>query len=534
MYSKIFSWLRTPQSEPIPGRGTGLNDAGGYGFAVDDWTRLDRFLILGAEGGTYYVGERRLTRENAEAVIRCLAADGARVVARIVAVSEAGRAPKNDPAIFALAMAAGLGDEATRRLALSALPRVCRTASHLFRFAAEVEGFRGWGRGLRRAVAEWYRTMPLDRLVLQALKYRARGEAGQRWSHRDLLRLSHPALPAEDTARRALFDRLCRPDGSDPLPAELAQFAAAEALSRTAEVETACRLIARHRLPREAVPTELLNSPAVWRALLPDMPMTALLRALAKLSATGVLAPRSEAEELVVARLADRERLRRARVHPLQILVAQATYAQGRGLRGGLSWEPSPRIVDALNRAFYESFGLVEPSGKRLLLALDVSGSMGWGQVAGSPLTPRVAAAAMALVTLAVERRAHVVAFSDRMVPLTISPGQRLDDVCAMTSSLSFGATDCAQPMLYALERELKVDAFVVYTDSETWAGNIHPVQALDAYRRRMGLPARLAVVGMTSTGFSIADPADGGMLDVVGFDGATPQLLTDFVSGRI
>ncbi len=534
MYSKILSRLRTPQPEPIPGRGTVPNDAGGYGFAVHDWMRLDRFLILGAEGGTYHVGERKLVRENAEAVIRCLAVDGPCVVARIVAVSEAGRAPKNGPAIFALAMAAGLGDETTRRVALAALPRVCRTASHLFRFAAEVEGFRGWGRGLRRAVADWYRTMPLDRLVLQALKYRARGTAGQRWSHRDLLRLSHPVLPAEDTARRALLDRLCRPAGSDPLPAELAQLAAAEALSRTADVGTACRLIAEHRLPHEAVPTELLNSPAAWRALLPDMPMTALLRALAKLSAVGVLAPLSEATDRVVSRLADRERLRRARVHPLQILVAQATYAQGRGLLGRLTWEPLPRVVGALDEAFYASFGSVEPSGKRLLLALDVSGSMGWGQVAGSPLTPRVAAAAMALVTLAAERRTHVVAFSDRMVPLAISAGQRLDDVCALTSSLPFGGTDCAQPMLYALERRLPVDAFVVYTDSETWAGMIHPAQALEEYRRRMGIPARLAVVGMTSTGFSIADPADAGMLDVVGFDSATPQLLTDFVSGRI
>ena len=78
-------------------------------WAVDDWTRLDRFLILGSEGGSYYASERKLTRENAEAVLRCIAADGARVVARIVAVSDAGRAPKNDPALFALALARQAG-----------------------------------------------------------------------------------------------------------------------------------------------------------------------------------------------------------------------------------------------------------------------------------------------------------------------------------------------------------------------------------------------------------------------------------------
>jgi 60 kDa SS-A/Ro ribonucleoprotein len=37
----------------------------------------------------------------------------------------------------------------------------------------------------------------------------------------------------------------------------------------------------------------------------------------------------------------------------------------------------------------------------------------------------------------------------------------------------------------------------------------------------------------MTATEFSIADPSDAGMLDVVGFDTATPQLITDFSAGK-
>ena len=65
----------------------------------------------------------------------------------IVAISRDGRAPKNDPAIFALAMAASADDEATRKLALDALPDVCRTGTHLFAFTRYVEQFRGWGRG---------------------------------------------------------------------------------------------------------------------------------------------------------------------------------------------------------------------------------------------------------------------------------------------------------------------------------------------------------------------------------------------------
>ena len=64
--------------------------------------------------------------------------------------------------------------------------------------------------------------------------------------------------------------------------------------------------------------------------------------------------------------------------------------------------------------------------------------------------------------------------------------------------------------------------------------GRGHPVQALHDYRRASGIDARLVVVGMVSNGFSIADPADPGMLDVVGFDTATPQLISDFARGAL
>jgi 60 kDa SS-A/Ro ribonucleoprotein len=232
--------------------------------------------------------------------------------------------------------------------------------------------------------------------------------------------------------------------------------------------------------------------------------------------------------------------------------MALRTYASGRGVRGRGEWNPVHEVIDALDAGFYTAFGNVEATGKRLLLALDVSGSMGSGLVAGIlGLTPRAASAALALVTAATEERYEVLGFfagrggwrsgtrrmgwdEDGLTPLAISPRQRLDDAVKLVSDLPFGGTDCALPMLYAQAREREIDSFVIYTDSETWAGDIHPVQALREYRRASGIDARLVVVGMVSNGFSIADPSDPGMLDVVGFDTATPQLVSDFARGAL
>ncbi len=539
-FKKYFSTKTTSQSERIPGTNQVPNSAGGFAWQIDDWARLDRFLVLGSEGGTYYVGERELTIENANVVARCISADGPATVARIVATSLAGRAPKNDPAIFSLAMCAKLGDEATRRAAYAALPQVCRIGTHLMHFAEYAQGFGGWGRGMRKAVGSWFNAKPASDLALQLAKYQSRDG----WSNRDLLRLAHPraASPSHDR----LFSWAVKgelPSGASEDPA-CALIVAMDELKKLDDVKAAATLVAEKRIPRECVPTELLTSPEIWEALLEAMPMTAMIRNLATMTRVGVIAPMSAATTKVVAQLRDPQRLAKARVHPIAVLAALVTYKSGRSVKGKGTWQPVPAIIDALDAAFYASFGLVEPAGKRMLLALDVSGSMSSGDVGGiAGLTPRIASAAMSLVTAATEREHAFIAFTSEtggyggqwgggesgVTTLSISPRQRLDDVVASISKLSMGGTDCALPMIWAAKHRVDVDTFCVYTDNETWAGNVHPAQALRAYRDARGIPAKLVVVGMTSTGFSIADPNDAGMIDVVGFDTSTPPVIADF-----
>ena len=553
-YLKRHRTRRVPQSVAIPGADQAPNSAGGFAWAVDEWTRLRRFLILGSEGGTFYTSEQKLTRANAKAVERCLDADGRRTIDEIVRISVEGRAPKNDPALFALAIAAAHDDERTRQAALTALPQVARTSTHLFQFATFAEGFRGWGRSLRRAIGRWYAAQRADGLAYQAVKYRRREGV----THRDLLRLAHPATRVSAgnptvtvTSEHArLFEWIVRGGDVDGLPAIVDGFVRAEAATTPAET---ARLVRDYRLPREAVRTEHLASPEVWEALLEEMPMTALIRNLATMTRVGLVSASSEGAAKVVAQLADEERIRRARVHPIGILAALRTYASGHGARGRGTWNPVREVVDALDAAFYTAFRNVEPSRKRLLVALDVSGSMTYGTIAGVPgLTPRDASAALALVTAATEPQCEIVGFfagrrgwkagkrrqwyggADGITPLAISPRQRLDDAIKVVSDLPFGGTDCSLPMLYAQEQERDVDTFVVYTDNETWFGDTHPADALRDYRAASGIDARLVVVGMIANEFSIADPADPGMLDVVGFDTATPQLIADFARGAI
>jgi 60 kDa SS-A/Ro ribonucleoprotein len=556
-YAKLFNRRVTPQSQPIPGSTQVRNSNSGYSWQVDDWTRLDRFLILGAEGGTYYIGERELVKQNHDALIRCIKAEGVRAVNRIVEISDAGRAPKNDPAIFALALVVTHGDTQAKTHAFANLSKVCRTGTHLFHFAEYVNAMRGWGRGLRNAVGHWYVDRGADDLAHQAVKYQQRDG----WSHADLLRLAHPKAPSvqhdaifrwmlagadslgEREVKRKVRgeDRVAKYAAVGELPKLVQAFEQAKRASITGEI---VKLIDEFDLPREAIPTQWLNEVVVWEALLERMPMTAMIRNLGKMTSLGLLAPFSNAKRLIVRKLRDETALKRSRIHPLAVLVAQKIYAQGHGDKGALKWSPVSAVVDALDEAFYATFQNVEPCGKPVLLALDVSGSMAGSMIAGSCISAREASAAMALITAATEPEHEIIAFSaaagghggkwgggeSGITRVNLSPRMRLADVIKRVEAIPMGGTDCALPMLWAARNKLDVSGFITYTDSETWAGNIHPAQALRQYRSEFVGDAKAVVVGMTSNGFTLADPNDRGMMDVVGFDTTAPAVIADFV----
>jgi 60 kDa SS-A/Ro ribonucleoprotein len=547
----------TSQGLPIPGRDMVENNAGGFVFKLDEWKQLERFLILGSEGGTFYVSEKKLTAVNANQVLLLLKKDGVKVVEKTVEMLKSGRAPKPDTAIFVLALAASQGDDVTRKAALAAVPSALKTGTHLLKFVDTVNGLRGWGRGLKKAIQLWFKGRKNETLALQLVKYKQR----EGWSMKDVLRLAKPVPETEVQGK--LFGWTAKHEKAEwakapvapgdkaldfvwaaeqasglKLVTEQADSAEAKAIlaeANQASVKKLVDLIVKYRLPREALPTEALNKVEVWEALLQEMPMTAMIRNLGTMSKIGLLKPLSDAEKLVFQRLTDAERLRGAKVHPIQLLSALRTYSSGRGVRSAATWTVSNKVVEALDEAFELSFGAVEPAGTRHLLALDVSGSMQGGEIAGVPgLTPSAATAALAVVAARTEPWTAIMGFDHGIRDLGVTARDSILDATKKVSVNNSGGTDASLPMTWALEQKIQVDTFVVLTDSETWAGKIQPVQALEKYRQATGIGAKLIVVGMTSTGFTIADPNDAGMLDVVGFDGATPALMAKFAKGEI
>jgi 60 kDa SS-A/Ro ribonucleoprotein len=567
-----------PQSEPLRNDQV-RNNAGGFAWTVDDMQRLRRFLCLGTEGGTYYQGEKELGIENAQAILKLIAdGRGEEVVATIKTYSIEGRTSKQNPIMFALALCAKSDNLPTKRAAYASLSEICRIPTHLFMFIKYAHALgQNWGRAQRRAVSKWYTEQNPSKLAMAITKYQNR----EGYSHRDILRLSHPST--KDPLLCFLFDyithglakaveNLNKPketttdntateqkenqtdnnqqihlndeneDGEENnkklfTVQQLKEFLEiVEKIKTSTDENELVVAIKQHSLVREHMPTTMLGLTSVWSALLEKMPLTAMIRNLGKMSEINLLTVDSEAEKRIVDRLKNREQLQRARIHPFNVLVALETYKRGQGFKGKLTWEVNEKIKSALEEAFYLSFKFVKPTNQRYLLALDVSGSMSCGTINGSPsITPAVGSCAMCMVTLRTEPYAKVVAFSHQLIPVDISKEASLESVMETTRQISMGGTDCALPMVWAMDNKEKIDVFIVYTDSETWFGKLHPTEALKKYRVEMNQPnAKLIVVGMQSNAFTIADPNDRGMLDVVGFDSAAPQVMSLFAEGQI
>jgi 60 kDa SS-A/Ro ribonucleoprotein len=517
------------------------NDAGGFVFQVSDQSRLERFLILGVDGGTYYVGEVDHAKRNVDFLNDMIERDEASVLATIVDVSVNGRAYKQSPALFALASVIAHGKD--KQAVKAVFNRVVRTGTHLYEIMNYLTSLNvGWGRSKREIVASWF-DRDADKLAYQVVKYRSRAFGEQKWTMRDVMRLSHPRDVNTSVADFVLGKEH---DAIDDLRA-IEGFKLVQQAKTVEDVHNVLREY--EMISWEMIPTQFHKDLSVWKRIFANGQLRgqALIRSITRLARIGAFQDMQFAAAYA-GQLTNGALIEQTRLHPINFLNAAVVYAEGQIDRNDAwagrkkTWTTESVILDALNEGFHKAFKSVVPANKRTMLAIDVSGSMS-AQANGLDLSCAQVSAAMAM-TIARTEPAHIIrgftrgdGYGWRNSGLTdIGISARTDLATAMRNVQrhNWGGTDCSLPIKWALENKVEVDTFVVITDNDTWAGDIHPFQMLKEYRRKTGIDARMAVLGVQGTEFTIAYPSDAGMLDFCGFDSNAPRVLADFSAGRI
>ena len=290
----------------------------------------------------------------------------------------------------------------------------------------------GIGRGIRRVFGEYFYSRSGIEIANLMTKYQNR----EGWTIKDVLALIHiePSRMKDDGGRLAIehvfntkedFEQIlaAAPPSTEPTktflnaikeihtiverhlqPATNPSLAAsASASTQQQELDRIVHLINQVGLCREQLPSQLFKHKKVWEALLlskgangkgKGMPLTALIRNLGKLSTAeiGIITPTTtptptpSSVKDICDRITDAQDIKRTRIHPYTILVAMLTYQNGQGDKGSLKWTPNPQVIAALDKAFKLAFQNITPTGKRIKIALDVSGSMSSAFCTGSPV----------------------------------------------------------------------------------------------------------------------------------------------------
>jgi hypothetical protein len=205
--------VRIPQTIGLPGQIA--NNAGGYSFPLPLEQEWMRYLIIGSksDNGSFYQCGGAI----ATTISRCIMAAVAspttceHLIRDIVDVSVKGRAPKQEMTMMSLAAAIVFTpDNKCKAQALAAINEVCRIPTHLFMLVQYIRDLsqdkakpgKGFGKGVRRALTEYYTSRGGLELAVLVTKYKNR----EGWTHEDLISLLHinPANMKDDGGRLVL------------------------------------------------------------------------------------------------------------------------------------------------------------------------------------------------------------------------------------------------------------------------------------------------------------------------------------------
>lgn len=533
-------------------------------WEMTDLDKVRRLLYLGCETGTYYMDLKKQNREvsGTESLKSLLASD--KGVEFVKDLSTLGldnplvtvTRQRKEFAFEAYVQCARHENVILRQTCYSHFDKVIRTSQDLLDFAAAVdkrpiagtEKGTGWGRSFRRAVGKWFNTK--EPVELARITTRRRRIRKKTWDHRDVLRLAHVKPKSKGTAAVLKYlvkglDKVKEAYPEDGLQDEikpvrkfLIDVEDVHKLKDDADKQKVMALVEEHRLHLDHVNNHWRKSKELWTVVVQHLPLKEILPDLGRLTNKQELfGPQDITSSRLCERLKDEEELKAARLHPYDILQALKSYRAKRAKVGTekIKWTLNKQIVEALDAALLTSFKFLESTGKRFVLAIDVSPSMKLSGVNGSPgVTAKEAVAIMSMQVVRTEKSFRIMAFSKNFEDIQITPEMNFEQTKAKIGELSMGSMDVAHPMDWALKNKVPADVFIVFTDVKTTHESLSPSQALKEYRKGMQIDAKLVVVALASNQFTVADPTDSGMLDIAGFNASGPELIRKFSIGEL
>lgn len=517
------------------------NDAGGWGFELSPREKLSRFIAVGDVNGTYYVDyEANLSRsfDNIKNHFLSSEAEMLFFLSEVKRSLEEGFAMRINTTLFSLAVLCSNQNKfpAIKKQALALIPTL-RTPTQLFYFLKTLKSFSGWNRSLRRAVASWYtqHEYSVGDLIYKVLKYRQR----EGYTHADVIKLCH--LKSSVKRFNNLIKYVLLSNKSNVSLEELSKILDQEPSLKAFSILSTCsdeqlvEIVEKHKFSWEMIPTDRLNNQKVLKAILPNLQPVALMRNLNRYAYNDITTQAVSNEvDYICSVFTDKEKMKMANIHPIILANNIKTYSQGTGNLGNKTWTANSKILEAMEDAYYNSFDYLPKINKKILVAVDESGSMN-SSCSNTCLLMSTVAKMIAVTLMRQCSKIDSIAFtSERNINdlqnLKLNKHSSLIDI--LKSPSNGGGTDCSLPIRFMLEKKLKYDAVVIITDSETWAekGNERHYSLLHKYRASVNKDIKVIEIGLDEN-FSIQPPEDKNCYRINGFDANVMNYVSDIIA---
>lgn len=443
-------------SPPAPSKTAPATTLTGYvAFNRPPKEQLMQTLLTNTFGNTFYQTKEELVAETERVHSEAIKLD-VNFYAKALAYARNSGFMRTQP-VYGLALLSAVKEAGV--VFEETFPKVIKTPNDLVDFASIINSLgRGeGGRRIKRVAGNWLRNNLSE---YWAIKY---GSEKKTYALRDLFRTYHPK-----GEKSALVDYVLGHEGADL--SGLTQIAAFEALKKATTTAEKIAAIKAGKLPHEVATSFAGTDKKVWEAIIPNMPIFALLRNLATLERHGVL---DAAKDRIVKLFSDPEVVRNSKVFPFRFLEASKHVTKG--------WAQDACRV-ALELSLNDGFGLQGETA----VALDVSGSMS---------SYIEMAAIFGIATMKrTDGNSKFLAFNDAVYHIPVS---RIDSVLTQASKInvSGGTYTAAVPQAMLNARD-KFDNLVLITDEQQNQGSPF-MDKIAEYRRKVSPNCKVFVLNV-------------------------------------
>lgn len=419
------------------------NAAGGLAYKMSAEHALAQFAATGCLNDTYYTKAEDQLAE----VLKLAAACDPEFVAKVAIYARDKGAMKDMPALLTAHLVTRQDGQSFAKLIF---PAVINNGKMLRNFVQALRsgalGRKSLGTVAKRLVQRWFETR--DGMAL------FRNSIGDKPSLADVIRLAHPRPDGpEKAAVHAYLLGKERLDGADYLPRPIQDYERFK--------------VQGGELPR--VPFEMLQglnlTPENWKQLATQMTWTQLRKNLNTLARHGALKDNAVARQ-VVAKLSDRDEVKRAHPMPYELLVAYMSTQASMGV--------PENVRNALQDAMEHAVDNVPEIPGGVVVCPDISGSMnapvtGYRGSATSVVSCRMAAALISSVIMRRNQESGVLPFSDHVVPTRLNPRDSIMTNAQVLARLPSGGTDCSAPIRYLNQTGVRAKTIILVSDNESW-----------------------------------------------------------------